>query len=222
MELLELPPNQIDVYPGSLEETLTEDATNFPYKIINIVCLAKMVRPDPESKINFEELEKRITVKRLNRFPCVLFKIDNISVILFKNGKLILTGIKKRETIEPLRLKIIDHLRDKGKLEFSAMTTEIQNLVVMSQLGKIINLEMACLTLTNCLYEPEQFPAAIIKPTTGGTFLIFSNSKIIGLGMKSMDMVKNSLKNLISDIFENDLFIRINDDDPFDDDQLFF
>ena len=222
MELLELAPTKIQVYAGSLDEELTEDTKKFPYKIINIVCLAKMVRSDPESKINFEELEKRIIVKRLNRFPCVMFKIDNISVILFRNGKLILTGIKKRDKIEPLRKKIMAHLRDNGKLEFSEMTTEIQNLVVMSQLGKIINLEMACLALTNCLYEPEQFPAAIIKPITGGTFLIFSNSKIIGLGMKSMDMVKNSLKHLISDIFENDLFININQEEDFNDDQLFF
>ncbi len=222
MELIELPPQKIEVHAGDLEEGIPEGSYNFPYKIINIVCLAKMERDDPDSKIDFDELEKKITVKRLNRFPCVLFKIDSISVILFKNGKLILTGIKKREQIEPLREKIIRHLKDNGKLKFNKLSCEIQNLVVMSQLQKIINLEMTCLTLTNCLYEPEQFPAAIIKPATGGTFLIFSNSKIIGLGMKSMDMVKNSLKCLISDIFENDLFIDVYKSSSEDDDDLFF
>lgn len=209
---MEIEPLKIEVHAGCIEE-VTEDSTNFPYQIINIVCLAQMIREDPSEKINFDELEKRMEVKRLNRFPCVLFKVDNISVILFRNGKLILTGIKTHDQISRLKHLVIQRLQNEGQLEFFDLSVEIQNLVIMTQLGKIVNLELACLTLTNCLYEPEQFPAAIVKPPSGGTFLIFSNSKIIGLGMKSIKMVQKSLQSLISDIFENDLFIEIESHD---------
>lgn len=211
MELIELP-SEVSVHIGDLDTVSPEEMTDFPFQIINIVCLAKLVDPRGEIRINFDELEKRIEVKRLNRFPCVLFKIEKISIILFKNGKLILTGIKKKEEIPWLKTKITEILKIQGGLEFQDLLCEIQNLVVMSTLSKLINLELACLSLTNCLYEPEQFPAAIVKPPTGGTFLIFSNSKIIGLGLRSLDTVKKSLSTLISEIIQNDLFIHMEDD----------
>lgn len=219
MALLELD-QTISVYQGDIEQLEESDEnSNFPYKIINIVALG-ILKLDGEDKIDFSEVEKRIEVKRLNRFPCVMFKIDNVSIILFRNGKLIMTGIKKQKRIPIIKEKIIDRLA-KAEIKFSEFNIKIQNLVVMSQLKRLINLEMACLTLTNCLYEPEQFPAAIVKPPTGGTFLIFSNSKIIGLGMKDIKMVKNSLRSLIQNIFDYDLFIDIHafdDQDDFDDD----
>lgn len=227
MEILEVRKTEkktIDVHIGDLEQDIEAEETNFPYKVINIVVLAKMAFRKENTKIDFFELEKNIEAKRLNRFPCVLFKIDNISIILFKNGKAIITGLKKHEEIDVISGKMEKMLRNKGKLDFINLTTEIQNLVIMSRLGKLINLELACLTLTNCLYEPEQFPAAIVKPPLGGTFLIFSNSKIIGLGMRSMEMVKKSLKYLINEIFENDLFINVDysDSDEIEFDGEFF
>lgn len=223
MALLELD-QTISVYQGDIEQLEESDEnSNFPYKIINIVALG-ILKLDGEDKIDFSEVEKRIEVKRLNRFPCVMFKIDNVSIILFRNGKLIMTGIKKQKRIPIIKEKIIDRLA-KAEIKFSEFNIKIQNLVVMSQLKRLINLEMACLTLTNCLYEPEQFPAAIVKPPTGGTFLIFSNSKIIGLGMKDIKMVKNSLRSLIQNIFDYDLFIDIHafdDQDDFDDEDSDF
>ncbi|WP_457557624.1 hypothetical protein [Candidatus Harpocratesius sp.] len=227
MEMLEIQPSKklIDVYQGDLEKDIIPEQRDFPYKVINIVVLAKMKFENEETKIDFDELQKNIEAKRLNRFPCVLFKIDNISIILFKNGKAIITGLKKHEEIDRIAKKMENLLRNQGKLNFISLSTEIQNLVIMSRLGKIVNLELACITLTNCLYEPEQFPAAIVKPPLGGTFLIFSNSKIIGLGMRSMEMVQKSLKYLISEIFENDLFINISFDETLEDsldDEFFF
>ncbi|MHA1718957.1 MAG: hypothetical protein ACTSWX_01135 [Promethearchaeota archaeon] len=227
MELIEIPDQAISVYPGEIEEFEESETNNtFPYKIINVVALGILnLKPqNGEKRIDFNEVEKRIEVKRLNRFPCVMFKIDNISIILFRNGKLIITGIKDQKIIPSIKEKIKKRLAV-AKIKFTEFEIKIQNLVVMSQLKKLINLEMACLTLTNCLYEPEQFPAAIVKPPTGGTFLIFSNSKIIGLGMKNIEMVKNSLRSLIQNIFDYDLFIDIHafsdDLDDFDDDELF-
>ena len=205
MRTLEVSAQSVTIHRGELEEAELQDEMDFAYKIINIVALG-ILTLDKEGPINFDEFEKKVQVKRLNRFPCVMFKIDNISVILFKNGKLILTGIKNEEEILPLKEKISERLAI-GGVNYSKFDIKIQNLVAMSQLSKIINLELACITLTNCLYEPEQFPAAIVKPPAGGTFLIFSNSKIIGLGMRNQEMLETNLRDLIQDIFDYDLFI---------------
>ena len=101
-----------------------------------------------------------------------------------------------------------------GGIEFSQLNINIQNFVVMTNLHRIVNLELACLTLNNCLYEPEQFPAAIVKMNKS-TCLIFSNSKIINLGNKTKNDVEDSLRSLIQDLFNNDLFFHLNEDSEF-------
>lgn len=197
----------VSVHPGDVEAFSSEKPHDFPYKIINVVALGILALPENQP-INFDELEKRMQVKRLNRFPCVMFKVEQISIILFKNGKMIITGIKRREDIPIIQDNISSHLNVHG-IMFNNFEIKIQNLVAMCQLGKTINLEMACLTLTNCIYEPEQFPAAIIKNSSGGAFLLFSNSKIICLGMRNLDNLERSLCDLIQSIFENDIFIDL-------------
>ncbi len=229
METMEVP--NISIHPGDLTDvpdTQTE-IFDFEYKVINVVCLGILTLKNSKT-IDFCAVEKRISVKRLNRFPCIMFKLklhdkESISCILFRNGKIILTGIKKQTSI-PLIKKEVTKILKKGGIEFLNFSIEIQNLVVMTNLHRLVNLELSCLALTNCLYEPEQFPAAIVK-TGKSTCLIFSNSKIISLGNKTEADMKESLTNLIQEIFDQDLFIKKFEDDelldlPFDDEDLFF
>ncbi len=227
MEILEDP--IIAIHQGDLEKEGDPNSFNFEYKIINVVCLGVLDLVD-EEKIDFNAVEKRISVKRLNRFPCVMFKlpIENkkeISCILFRNGKIIITGVKHQSKIPAIKKRIIKVL-EQGGIKYTDFTIEIQNLVVMTNLHRTINLELACLSLTNCLYEPEQFPAAIVKQNNS-TCLIFSNSKIISLGNKTESQMKISLTGLIQDIFHHKLFLQIPDDDELlsledlDDDFLF-
>jgi transcription initiation factor TFIID TATA-box-binding protein len=205
--------SMINVHQGELLEHSNPDFRDFAYKIINVVALGTLKLKN-NAPLNFDELEQKIVIRRLNRFPSVIFKIDNISIILFKNGKMILTGIKDRDEIPNLQEKVGKFLIDHA-IEFEDFSIKIQNLIAMSNLGRIINLEMVCLTLTNCLYEPEQFPAAIVKPKTGGAFLLFSNSKIITLGMRDLTTLEKSLRSLIQDLFDYNLFLE--QDRKFDD-----
>ena len=226
MEILEDP--IIAIHPGELKQEGDPNSYDFEYKVINVVCLGILELTDKEI-IDFDKVERKIQVKRLNRFPCVMFKIPmengkEISCILFRNGKLIITGIKDQAKIPVIKEKIIKIL-NKGGIKYHDFTIEIQNLVVMTNLHRTINLELSCLSLTNCLYEPEQFPAAIVKQNNS-TCLIFSNSKIISLGNKNEEQMKVSLTQLIKDIFDHDLFLRLPDEEEFVledlDDDLFF
>ncbi len=186
-----------------VEDSLSQDI-EFTYRITNIVALG-ILTLKTEEDIDFTKIEAVTEVRSLNRFPCVLFKIEDVSVIIFKNGKMIITGLKREDQIPQIKKKI-ERVLNKAKIRYSEFDISIQNFVAMTNLNKRINLEMACLTLMNCIYEPEQFPAAIIRDLEeGGAFLLFSNSKIICLGIRSVEHLENSLKNLIQQIYDFEL-----------------
>ncbi len=188
-----------------LDELKEIHNNKFSYRITNIVSLGILKLENPDEKIDFEKIESIIEIRYLNRFPCVLFKVDNVSIIVFKNGKMIITGLKKEEQIQVVKKKI-EKILFQAEIKYSDFTIEIQNFVAMTNLEQKINLEMACIALMNCIYEPEQFPAAIVRDyENGGAFLIFSNSKIICLGIRSIEKLELSLKNLITQIFDFEL-----------------
>ncbi|MHA1543192.1 MAG: hypothetical protein ACTSQH_09465 [Candidatus Hodarchaeales archaeon] len=170
-----------------VEDSELSQDIEFTYRITNIVALGILDLTKQED-IDFSKIEAVIAVRSLNRFPCVLFKIEDVSVIIFK--------IEKK----------IEKVLGKAKIKYTGFNITIQNFVAMTNLKRRINLEMACLTLMNCIYEPEQFPAAIIRDLEeGGAFLLFSNSKIICLGIRSVEHLETSLKNLIQQIYDFEL-----------------
>lgn len=174
---------------------------SFSYTITNIVSLGVLKLKD-DNEISFSMFENVIDFKYLNKFPCILFKIENVSIILFKNGKMIITGLREESYLNHIKKKILSILR-KAHILYSKFDIFIQNLVSMTNLNKRINLELTCILLTNCIYEPEQFPAAIVKNhETGGTFLVFGNSKIICLGVNTVEKLEHSLKELIIQLYD--------------------
>ncbi|MHA1111335.1 MAG: hypothetical protein ACTSRE_09550 [Promethearchaeota archaeon] len=187
-----------------VEDSELSQDIEFTYRITNIVALGILDLTKQED-IDFSKIEAVIAVRSLNRFPCVLFKIEDVSVIIFKNGKMIITGLKREDQIPKIKKKI-EKVLGKAKIKYTGFNITIQNFVAMTNLKRRINLEMACLTLMNCIYEPEQFPAAIIRDLEeGGAFLLFSNSKIICLGIRSVEHLETSLKNLIQQIYDFEL-----------------
>ncbi|MHA1755876.1 MAG: hypothetical protein ACTSU2_09675 [Promethearchaeota archaeon] len=174
------------------------------YRITNIVCLG-ILDLNEDYEIEFDKIRSVIETRDLNRFPGCLIKISNISVIIFKNGKIIITGIKNHKQIKEIKTKL-EIVLNKAAIEYNSLKIEIQNYVSMVNLQKNINLETASISLDNCIYEPEQFPAAIVRDLeTGIAFLIFSNSKIICLGARELDKMEKSLKSLVSQLFELEL-----------------
>src|SRR4030042_2695898 len=57
------------------------------YKIINVVAMG--VLSLVEDSIDLAKIEAIIPVKHPNYFPCVMFKVENVSILVFKNGKII-------------------------------------------------------------------------------------------------------------------------------------
>ncbi len=169
------------------------------YKIINVMAMGTVIVA--EEGIDLAKIEAVIPVTHPKYFPCVMYKVKDVAILIFRNGKMILTAITDLSVIPFLKVAIKDMLL-KACIKFTGIKIEIQNIVVGANLGCRIDLEMACLMLKNCLYDPELFPAAIVKKYDGqrGTFLVFGNSKIIGLGFNSLTHLDTTIGTFVQEL----------------------
>ncbi|MCD6463968.1 TATA-box-binding protein [Candidatus Woesearchaeota archaeon] len=78
---------------------------------------------------------------------------------------------------------------------------KIVNIVVSTSLGRDVPLERMAATFSNTEYNPEQFPGLVFRikePKTSA--LIFSSGRIVCTGAKSMEKVKESIRNIIENL----------------------
>jgi len=175
------------------------------YKIVNLVAssslgttldLYNLAAAVPEIEYEPEQ------------FPGAILKIKEpkVSLLLFKNGKTIISGAASEADIQAgikKATKIISEIQKDVKPKQKA-TYEIVNLVATSTLNKQIDLFNAAMTLDDIEYEPEQFPGAIVrlyKPKL--TMLLFKNGKLICAGAKSEDDIAKGIgkvKKLLADL----------------------
>ncbi|MDD3178093.1 MAG: TATA-box-binding protein [Candidatus ainarchaeum sp.] len=141
------------------------------------------------------------------QFPGAIFKLKEpkVSLLLFKNGKIIISGASSEKDIVAgikKATKLIGEIEKNVKIKASPKY-EIVNLVATSSLNKTIDLFQAAVTLDDIEYEPEQFPGAIIRLYNPKiTLLLFKNGKLICAGAKSEDDINksvNKIKKLLKD-----------------------
>jgi transcription initiation factor TFIID TATA-box-binding protein len=78
---------------------------------------------------------------------------------------------------------------DGNKIVISKPELKTQTFVASTSLGAPIDLEKASTTLSNVMYEPEQFPGLIIhteKPK--GMILLFASGKLVCTAAKEQDI----------------------------------
>lgn len=133
------------------------------------------------------------------QFPGAILKLKEpkVSMLLFKNGKVICSGANNEEEIETgirKASKLIHELQSNIKIQKKVEYT-IVNLVATANLNQTLDLFKTALTLDNVEYEPEQFPGAILRIDDPKiTLLLFKNGKIICAGAKREDLLKKGLK----------------------------
>ena len=167
-------------------------------KVINVVALG-LVHSCETIDLDAFTVHARnngIEIKTMNRFPSLNITVLGVTVLLFKNGKIIFTGEKDITKLRAVAVefeRILNEAMDAGdKIKIELI---IQNMVAMTRCDHFIDLEEMCLNCCDIIYEPEQFPAAILKRNgKRGVFLIFSNSKIICLGLKSKEVIDREME----------------------------
>ena len=188
------------------------DKGGFTYIIQNIVAKEIIIF---EEEINLKELSTKINNAEYNpkRFPGLFIRYTQprCVIILFRNRKLILTGLKLFDQIDLVIKRLIFKLNDIFEIQIdpNSIKPKIVNIVITANFYKKINLNLAALKLDNSIYEPEVFPGLVHKTLipTKSVFLIFSTGKIVLTGISEKKMVEPALKHLGNLLDAEDLFI---------------
>jgi len=165
------------------------------YKIVNLVASSSL-----NSTLDLYNLAAAIPDIEYEpeQFPGAIFKIKEpkVSLLLFKNGKIIISGAASEDDIKAgikKATKLIHEIQPEVKVK-RILKYDIVNLVATSSINKSVDLFQVAITLDDIEYEPEQFPGAIIRLYNPKmTLLLFKNGKLICAGAKSEADIKKSI-----------------------------
>ncbi|MEK6942055.1 MAG: TATA-box-binding protein [archaeon] len=133
------------------------------------------------------------------QFPGAILKLKEprVSMLLFKNGKVICSGASNEGQISLAIFKaskLIHEIQKSVKIQKNAEYTVV-NLVATANLNMTLDLFKTAMELDNVEYEPEQFPGAILRIMEPKlTLLLFKNGKLICAGAKKEEYLKKGLR----------------------------
>lgn len=81
----------------------------------------------------------------------------------------------------------------------------VENIVASGAFQDKLDLEFLAGYLSNCMYEPEQFPAIIYRPINKVTCLLFTSGKFVIVGAKSFEELTSAYVNLKNTLNNSEL-----------------
>lgn len=173
-------------------------------KVENIVSTVTL-----EQTLDLYAIERSVPRVEYNpeQFPGLVFRLDRpkVTALIFKSGKMVVTGAKSTEELIKAVKKIIRSLRDHGILITGRPKVQIQNIVASANLNVEVNLEKAAFLLENCMYEPEQFPGLIYRMDEPRVvLLIFSSGKMVITGAKREEEIYDAVKGIYAKLDDLD------------------
>jgi transcription initiation factor TFIID TATA-box-binding protein len=189
-----------------------DDIRSLTYVIQNIVVKASL---NTERMLDLNKIVGNLQNAEYNpgRFPglFIRFKHPKCVAIVFRNGKLILTGLKLFDQIDLALTRLVLKFNEifEFHIDINSIQPKVVNIVITANFYKHINLDLAALKLNNTIYEPEVFPGLIyhsLNPTKS-VFLIFSTGKIVFTGVREKKVIKPALVNLGRLLNDEDLFV---------------
>ncbi len=166
------------------------------YQIVNLVASAAM-------NATLDLYNLAVSVPNIEyepeQFPGAILKLKEpkVSMLLFKNGKVICSGASSEKEIELGIIKaskLIHEIQPSVKVLKKVKYTVV-NLVATANLHQQLDLFNTALNLDDVEYEPEQFPGAILRLSDPKiTLLLFKNGKVICAGAKQEEDLKKGLE----------------------------
>ena len=177
-------------------------------RIENIVATVSL-----DQELNLSVIERNVPNVEYDpdQFPGLILRLEapKITALIFKSGKMVVTGAKSTAEIIRGVKRIIKLLIKHGTLIVTRPKVQIQNIVASANLGVEVNLEKAALLLPNSMYEPEQFPGLIFRMDDPKVvFLIFSSGKMVITGAKSEEEVHRAVEKVYIILKERDCIRR--------------
>ncbi len=163
------------------------------FKIENIVATVIL-----DQALDIAKIEDRIkyATYQPDQFPGLVLRLDKprSTALIFRSGKMVVTGAKSTEQLINVVKKIIKLLINAGIEIESKPRTQIQNIVASGDLNYNVNLERAAYLMENSMYEPEQFPGLIHRMKEPSVvLLIFSSGKMVITGAKEEKEVEEAV-----------------------------
>ena len=194
-----------------LKAKSNENRSSLTYIVQNIVVKSSL---DINNPLDLKLLSSKLENFQYNpdRFPGLFarFKRPKCVIIIFKNGKLILTGLKSSENIDLTIKRLIQKIKEivPSHLKNDSFTSETVNIVITADLDREVNLDRAVIQLDNSIYEPEVFPGLIYKRVepVKCAFLIFSTGKVVLTGIRDEMIIEPPLVSLGRLIKKEELF----------------
>jgi transcription initiation factor TFIID TATA-box-binding protein len=171
-------------------------------KIVNIVVSADI---HTDLDLNYITREIKNTEFEPEQFPGLVYKINSpkTSTLVFSTGKLICTGARSIGDAEIAIKKIVKNLQKIGFKMKGEPELRLQNIVATADLGIEVDLEALIFELSNCEYEPEQFPGLVYRVKNPKVaILVFNTGKIVCAGAKSEEDVKKGIEQLVHELKE--------------------
>jgi len=163
------------------------------FKIENIVATVIL-----EQTLDIAKIEDKLPdiTYQPEQFPGLVLRIDKpkSTALIFKSGKMVVTGAKSTAQLIDVVKKIIKLLIKAGIEIKSKPRIQIQNIVASGDVGAYVNLEKAAYMLEDSMYEPEQFPGLIHRMREPRVvLLIFSSGKMVITGAKEEREVEEAV-----------------------------
>jgi len=131
----------------------------------------------------------------------------HFTFLIYRTGKIVCTGSKNIGNAQRSDKYLLNRFRKAGINARLKANAKIQNIVATSSLKASFNLEKFLIRLQedkqfSVLYEPDQFPAAIIRfpvnEKSKATILLFSSGKLVCVGLKTLEQIQEALRKINS------------------------
>jgi len=166
---------------------------------------------------------------RPEQFPGLVYRTTNpkTAILIFSSGKMVCTGAKKVKDVYKAIKKVTKDVIEKifGK-QPQKPDISIQNIVASGNFyGDILLEELYRLPSSrySVMYEPEQFPGAVVRDklpieTTNenkkkiteksSVFLLFASGKIVCTGCKTEKVLTTRANDLYKTLFDSQLLVK--------------
>lgn len=173
-------------------------------EIVNIVATVTLDRP-----LDLDTLRELLPGSTMpaTRSPWLQYRLqpENYYIPFHRSGKFLVNGLRSVDDIRPVADRVLVLLNNAG-LDVKATAITVHNTVAVDSLGTPIPMERVFESLLSMKkrveYEPEQFPAMIVK-RDGFSFLLFPTGKIVLTGVKDIARIApaiGGLKTLIAEV----------------------
>jgi len=175
-------------------------------KIVNVIASTKS-----DQHIDIEKLSILVNAEyNPEIFSGLIYRRDNKpTIIMFANGKLSSHGARSETAAKQAIIEVFSEIKNLGCLIKTANLKKIKivNVVGTAFIDDQIDIDELSKNLPNTIFDPEQFPALIHRPSNNSVVcLIFSTGKIVIVGCKSEAQIKQTCQQLMKAINVQDHF----------------